>query len=614
MAFAVDLAARYSAPLPSVVEQLESQVRSSGPLRRALAALAGRFVALEGWERLGYVRLGDYAVERLGLSAREIEDLARVDRALADLPRVEAALVSGRISWTKTRLLARVADCHCEEDWVRFAERSSVRELERSVRAIDRGCVEARSEGPDAVDEERGEGVAIRCTPEVLAKWNLAWRLARRVAGSNLPRWACMEAVAAEVVSAVPLDDGPVPEGPAPPPGEDYRDELAARRWRRREERARARWRAQSDGPVGWSETTSRGELPAGLEGDGEPMPGATCPWIRSLVRDLASADAFELDARLRRAVTREQRREATMAPLLLRVAEERLYRATGQTSLEQFARERLEMAPSKVWALLRLERAGRDSPALLAAYRSGRLSWVKAHALVKVVRIARAHDRAWVDWADRVTVRRLLEDVGDALVRAETDPEGFAASGGVPTVDEEADLQTRADPTRSERHPSTARETSRFFFRAPADVAQLFRAVVCTVRRRLSGTTGRLPSEGEAVGAMFDHAFEVWGALRKRSERRRPFERDGWRCAVPGCTSYRNLQDHHIVFRSRRGSHTLENRLTLCAAHHLRGVHTWLMRCTGRAPHRLRFELGVRRGQPPLAVYSSGDIEVLNR
>jgi hypothetical protein len=36
--------------------------------------------------------------------------------------------------------------------------------------------------------------------------------------------------------------------------------------------------------------------------------------------------------------------------------------------------------------------------------------------------------------------------------------------------------------------------------------------------------------------------------------------------------------------------------------------VHAGVIRIRGRAPHRLRFELGVRRGREPLAVYLSGD------
>ncbi len=43
-----------------------------GPLRRVLAALAERLIATEGPARFGYARLGDYARERLGLSARQL--------------------------------------------------------------------------------------------------------------------------------------------------------------------------------------------------------------------------------------------------------------------------------------------------------------------------------------------------------------------------------------------------------------------------------------------------------------------------------------------------------------------------------------------------------------
>jgi hypothetical protein len=77
----------------------------------------------------------------------------------------------------------------------------------------------------------------------------------------------------------------------------------------------------------------------------------------------------------------------------------------------------------------------------------------------------------------------------------------------------------------------------------------------------------------------------------------------------VPGCTSYRNLQDHHIRFRAAGGSDDLDNRTTLCAWHHLRAVHARRIRCTGRAPGELRFALGLREGRAPLASFASGDL-----
>jgi hypothetical protein len=73
------------------------------------------------------VRLRDYAVERLGLSARQLQDLAHVDRELQRLPGIDAVFVAGRLTWTKTRLLCRVATPENEALWLKVALRLSAR-------------------------------------------------------------------------------------------------------------------------------------------------------------------------------------------------------------------------------------------------------------------------------------------------------------------------------------------------------------------------------------------------------------------------------------------------------------------------------------------------------
>ncbi len=70
-------------------------------------------------------------------------------------------------------------------------------------------------------------------------------------------------------------------------------------------------------------------------------------------------------------------------------------------------------------------------------------------------------------------------------------------------------------------------------------------------------------------------------------------FIRDGWRCAAPGCTSRRNLEEHHVRYRSRGGGEGLSNRVTLCRFHHQRGEHGGLARCRGRAPLDLIWMMG---------------------
>src|SRR5207244_1662095 len=77
--------------------------------RTVLGILAHRFFARRGHHDLGFARLGDFARERLGLSARELQSLATVSTRLERLPQLRAAFVEGVISWAQVRLLATVA-------------------------------------------------------------------------------------------------------------------------------------------------------------------------------------------------------------------------------------------------------------------------------------------------------------------------------------------------------------------------------------------------------------------------------------------------------------------------------------------------------------------------
>lgn len=107
----------------------------------------------------------------------------------------------------------------------------------------------------------------------------------------------------------------------------------------------------------------------------------------------------------------------------------------------------------------------------------------------------------------------------------------------------------------------------------------------------------------------MLEHAADAWMPAEGRVRAaHRVFARDGWRCTAPGCSSYRALHDHHIVFRSAGGSNDLDNRATLCVWHHLRGVHAGVVRRVGKAPHALRFELGLRGGMAPLLPFGPGE------
>ena len=78
---------------------------------------------------------------------------------------------------------------------------------------------------------------------------------------------------------------------------------------------------------------------------------------------------------------------------------------------------------------------------------------------------------------------------------------------------------------------------------------------------------------------------------VRRRSDA--VYARAGWRCCAPGCTSRRNLENHHLVHRSSGGGDELWNRECLCRFHHQMGEHGTLARCRGRAPLGVSWRIG---------------------
>src|SRR5206468_3515698 len=72
---------------------LRRLARQEAVCRRVLGRLARTFLAGRYHNRLGFARLGDWTRERLGLSARQVQDLARVAERLESLPATAAAEV-----------------------------------------------------------------------------------------------------------------------------------------------------------------------------------------------------------------------------------------------------------------------------------------------------------------------------------------------------------------------------------------------------------------------------------------------------------------------------------------------------------------------------------------
>jgi hypothetical protein len=533
--------------------------RAEARARLRLGRAAVRFVAIRGWDRLGFARLGDYASERLGVSGRELRSLAFVASRLASLPRLAAAFTRGELSWSQVRLLAGAADQASEVAWMDRARGLTVRELADAVRAARRGHPdvafgEAIDEEANAIEGEPRVHIAIRCPARVTVLWRRAVELARRMLGAQAPAWQAAEAIAAEAISGAPALAAEPPEGAS---------SLLSPAEGKQAERARPFASGVVDGHQEEEEVVDDARFD--------------------------SLDVFDLDLEMRLFVREVREADARLGRALRRLSDLRVHRALGFDSFDSYVRERLGFSPSKAWSLVALDRRSREATAFGRAYLSGALSWVRAATILPVARGER--EAAWVRRALEVTVRELRDEVEwaidwqDAGGRDLSPPEHGAAL-------ERPDLQTCA---RRGDEPSDRRVT----FFGPA-------SVVGVVRVAVAAASGPRDPFWKGLERILLRAVSEWEAQPRHRDP--VFARDGWRCAVPACTSRRNLHDHHVEFRSRGGGNERENRVGICAAHHLRGIHRGIVRASGRAPDDLVWELGFRPGRAPLLVLHGSD------
>jgi hypothetical protein len=538
---------RYEAAL-IVDGHLRQLARHEARGRLVLGRLASTFLRRRGQQALGFARLDDYARERLGLSGREVQSLATVaDRARA-LPAVAAAFQHGELSWAKLRLLVRVATLETQEQWLARARGRTVRALEQSIR-------DAHGP-PDTDDAEASVRFSLPCPRRVTRLWQHAVELARRMAGQDLSHGAAAEVVAAEGLSArTPLIDQRLAEPPRPA---DHAD---------------------PDETVDAFGT----ELDWTVLADAEPV-----DWD-ALLSEPDAADAFALDAGMRQTVEAMHQLAWQTGRLLRLLFDRRLFLVLGFPSAARYVRERLGISERKVRALVAVERRTWSAPAFGAAYRAGQLSWVRALILVPVIGEDTAG--AWVDRARAVSVRRLADEIEWALAdRAPGDPVWPPPLGARLGV-AERQMCARLESETTDAHVG---------FRAPVEIVALLRTAILAYSS---------PAEPLWRGfeRLLEHVVAEWAA---QPPHRDPiFARDGWRCSVPACSARRNLHDHHVLFRSRGGGNAQSNRITVCAAHHLHGIHAGAIRAWGEAPDGITWELGVRDGRPPLMRFATGEV-----
>jgi hypothetical protein len=128
----------------------------------------------------------------------------------------------------------------------------------------------------------------------------------------------------------------------------------------------------------------------------------------------LAGATASELDLQVRGLSRRMARQELDLARALLSFHRADGWRRLGYATESQYLRERLGLSRSSVLARRALALRLESLPNVTAALGSAQIG---VEAALQMVRIATPHtERAWLDRAQRRTIKHLREEVNAAL------------------------------------------------------------------------------------------------------------------------------------------------------------------------------------------------------
>ncbi len=446
--------------------------------RASLERRAGRLLRLvrekELYRSCGFVRLGDYVIEQLGISYRSAQEMMRVDEALEELPLVGEALEAGEISAGHARLLTRVAEAGSEVYWVGLARRTGVKALARVVAerrkqngelapdarlADDRTAGGASSAGSaQGANQDAGEEPDLQRLQLVVPAWIAGfWRdsigLVRRLVGSHLPPGACFEMVLAEVADSVAngvdhtalapertavnggAGDGAGAEAADSSGGTAVSGHPGLRLVMDRNVGAAAEGHARplaGEQPTGNAVAADDGtsrvvgqpdtgapEAGSSVEAEPETEAGLVDEGDRDRVsrtEDTTRADspatphARAVDLELQALFAERQRQDALLGDHLRLVALDRGYRDHGCATLEEYASERFGLSHGSLYNLLALQRRLESLPALRRELLAGRLRTRQALLLGSVATCVTLD--AWVRRAGRVTLRRLDDEV----------------------------------------------------------------------------------------------------------------------------------------------------------------------------------------------------------
>ena len=127
--------------LPVGLQALDARIRhySAELASRDLffGRMAQRFLALRGWQTLGFATEAHYARERLGMSRASLRSKVALARRTQGLDHLADALQRGHIGFEAAQLIARIATPTTERAWLTRATRRTFKHLREEVQAVE---------------------------------------------------------------------------------------------------------------------------------------------------------------------------------------------------------------------------------------------------------------------------------------------------------------------------------------------------------------------------------------------------------------------------------------------------------------------------------------------
>src|SRR6185436_17760141 len=140
-------------PLTELVTEICTLAGHINAASHRWLVLIGEFDRRNGWSDRATQSCAHWLNWKCGIAMGAAREKIRVARALENLPKISAAMACGKLSYSKTREITRVASAETEDYLLMIAEHGTAQHVEKLVRAYRR-CQEAEELSREARQQQ----------------------------------------------------------------------------------------------------------------------------------------------------------------------------------------------------------------------------------------------------------------------------------------------------------------------------------------------------------------------------------------------------------------------------------------------------------------------------